>query len=429
MLNRLIPYVLSLRERFPRVYGLLVSLGKRYLGRRLGIYPRLLGNEVKAVSEVLRGSQWNMAYGKGLAHERLEAAFADYIGVAQAVAVNTGGMAIQMSLRALGLKPGHEVIHQVDTCSATALAVMNAGCTPLFADISERTFMLSPQRVGELIGPQTKALIATHMWGNPEDMAAIARLKDEHGLLVIEDACLSLGAISQGRPVGSFGDVGVFSFGCIKPIQGGEGGMIVTSDADLARELRAMRHWGDRTIEFGERDVTQLCWNGRMSEIVAAVVREQLRGYPHHLAHLRENVADFSNFVEGVPGLSLVLGNSENISDCIFTQLVLRLDSEVIGISKQTLWNGLSERGIPLWHANFELINSLSLFAKAKWRDWVLRGDLERAAFNYSSSFPKAERVFAHSGLGLGKMNFLSSGNLRHLKNSIQAVMAKREPT
>ena len=107
MLNALIPYLLKLKQRFPGLFARIVSLGKRYLGRYMGIYPRPLANEIKAAAAVIRGSQWNMAYGKGLAHERLESDFAEYVGVRHAIAVNTGGMALQMSMRALGLKPTH----------------------------------------------------------------------------------------------------------------------------------------------------------------------------------------------------------------------------------------------------------------------------------------------------------------------------------
>ena len=122
MLQKFLPLVMKLRERSPSAFDLLVRLAKRFMGRTFGVYPRLLGNEVEAATEVLRGSQWNMAYGRGLAHERLEAEFAEMVGAPHAVAVGSGGVAIQMSLRALELKPGDEAIHQVDTCSATAMA-------------------------------------------------------------------------------------------------------------------------------------------------------------------------------------------------------------------------------------------------------------------------------------------------------------------
>jgi len=241
LFGAVISRIRRLRTRFPYLYKALSYIGTRYFGRWLGHYPRPLGNELNAVADVLYSSKWNMAYGQGMAHERLEAAFAEYIGVSHAVAVNTGGMALQISMRALGLKPGHEVLLQADTCSATAFAIINAGCTPIFSDISQDTFML-PTRVGELAAANTKAVIASHMWGNPEDMPMINRMAEKQGLMVLEDACLSLGTVSRGKMAGAAGHVGVFSFGCLKPIQGGEGGMIVTHNEVLAKELRSLRH-------------------------------------------------------------------------------------------------------------------------------------------------------------------------------------------
>lgn len=425
MLNSLIPYLLKLKQRFPSLYIRLVALGKRYLGAYMGVYPRPLANEISAVTAVIRGSQWNMAYGKGLAHERLESDFAEYVGVGHAIAVNTGGMALQMSMRALGLKPGHEVIMQADTCSATAFATMNAGCTPVFSDITEKTFMLSEPSLRSHINSSTGAVVATHMWGNPEDMATINRVAAEHNIFVIEDACLALGAVVQGKNAGSAGHVGVYSFGCVKPIQGGEGGMIVTNDEALARELRSMRHWGDRTIEFGVRDAMQLSWNGRMSEIVAALVREQLKGYPKHLSELREAVAEFQQYIDRIDGLEIVNGASSDMHQSAFTQVVLRLDETALGWKKKALMDELYARGIQSWHANFELINSLTFFREDKWKDWVVKGDMQRISENYHHGFPVAGKIYESQGMGLGKMNFLSPSNRRYLRKQIDALLAK----
>lgn len=421
----LLPLVVKLRDWWPAAYYFLVGVARRFMGGTFGVYPRVMANEIAAVSETLRGSQWNMTYGRGLVHERLEAEFAEASGTREAVAVASGGVALQMSLRALGLKPGDEAIHQVDTCAATAMALMNAGVTPVFADISSESFMLDIADLERRIGPQTKAIVATHMWGNPENMPALRALAQARRLMLIEDACLGLGAVVDGKPAGSWGDVGVFSFGCVKPIQTGEGGMIVTNDEALARELRAMRHWGDRTIEFGVRDTTQLAWNGRMSEILAALAREQLRGYSQHLADMRDAVADFQTTLNDIPGLSLVLGHAKTPSDCAFTQVVLRLDEQRAGIGKDTVMAELTKNGIANFHANFELINSLSLFRNGTWRDWILRGDIERVARNNDGPFPAAGRLFAHDGLGLGKTNFLSAGNLGHLKSVLRSLIKR----
>jgi dTDP-4-amino-4,6-dideoxygalactose transaminase len=425
ILQRLLPLLVKLRERHPSAFYLLARIGKRFFGNTLGIYPRLLANELGAVAEILQSSQWNMAYGRGLVHERLEAEFAEAIGTNHAIAVGSGGVALQMSLRAFGLKPGDEAIHQVDTCSATAMAVMNAGVTPIFADISDRTFMLDCSDIVGRIGSRTRVLIATHMWGNPENVSELRRLAQNQNLKLIEDTCLGLGAIVDGRPAGSWGDVGIFSFGCLKPIQTGEGGMIVTNDEALARELRSLRHWGDRTIEYGVRDATQLAWNGRMSEILAGIAREQLKGYPRHLTALREAVSEFQVALQAIPGLSIVMGATEELSSCAFTQVVLRIDEVALGVGKDALMAGLTANGIPNWHANFELINSLSFFRSRSWRDWILRGDLDRVAKNNEGRFPVAEQVFAHDGVGLGKTNFLSTGNQRHLESVLRKLTAK----
>lgn len=423
MRSFLLPLVVKLRDWWPAAYYFLVGVARRFMGETFGVYPRTLANEMGAVSEVLRSSQWNMTYGRGLVHERLEAEFAEATGVREAVAVASGGVALQMSLRALGLRHGDEAIHQVDTCAATAMALMNAGVTPVFADVSQQSFMLDAADVERRIGPYTRAIVATHMWGNPEDMSTLRVLAKARKLLLVEDACLGLGAIAGGRPAGSWGDVGVFSFGCVKPIQTGEGGMIVTSDEALARELRALRHWGDRTIEFGVRDATQLAWNGRMSEILAAIAREQLKGYRQHLADMRGAVGEFQNVLGELPGLSLVLGHATVVSDCAFTQVVLRLDENRAGIGKAALMAELTRNGVPSFHANFEPINTLSLFRTGTWRDWILRGDVERVAQNNDGSFSVAERIFAHDGVGLGKTNLLSAGNRRHLESVLRSLV------
>lgn len=422
MLGALVSYILGLRERFPGLYGFARRIGTRLFGARLGVYPRPLADEVRSVSRVLHSAQWNMAYGgSDLAHERLEAAFAEYVGASHAVAVNTGGMALQMSMRALGFKPGHEVILQADTCSATAFAVMNAGCTPMFADISPDTFMLSEASV-ERLAQSARAVIATHMWGNVEDMEMVGRVAAKHQLAVIEDACLALGAVGGGRKTGVTGQVGVFSFGCIKPIQGGEGGMIVTQDDALARELRSLRHWGDRAIEFGVRDTTQLAWNGRMSEIVAAVVVEQLRGYPAYLLNLRESATEFARFLDGIDGVELMLGSGSRVEDSSFTQIVLRLNEAQLGCSKAALREALLAQGVPAWHANFELIPGLSFFRNDTWRDWVLAGDVSRVSENYHGAWPGAEHVFASGGIGLPKSH-LAPSMISGLKKKFAAAL------
>jgi dTDP-4-amino-4,6-dideoxygalactose transaminase len=412
-----------LKTEYPDLHRALSIGFKRLFGKFTGVYPRPLAGEVGAVKKVLYSSHWNMAYGTELEHHRLEREFARYLGVPYAIAVNTGGMALQMSFRALGLVPGDEVLLQVDTCSASALSVLNAGCTPIFADISERTFMLSEPSIEREIRPETKAILATHMWGNPEDIPMIERQCRDRGIALIEDACLSLGAKSRGRLAGTTGVVGVFSFGCIKPIQGGEGGMIVTHDEALARELRSLRHWGDRTIEYGVRDTRQLAWNGRMSEIVAAVVRQQLKGYPSYLESIRERTSEFSEFLESQSGFEIVLGDAVSVEEASMNQIVLKIDPR---LRKKDEWmTEMRAAGLQVWHANFERIPSLGFFREDLWRKWIPSASGDRVSANYRQDYPIARETFESKGIGINRLHFGSDLRFREFMKTFRRLITQ----
>jgi perosamine synthetase len=383
-----------------------------------------MGREIDAVAGVLHTSNWNMNYGGDLVHKKLEDEFAAYVGSRYAVAVNTGGMAIQMALRAFGLKPGDEVIHQVDTCVANAFAVMAAGATPIFADINKDNFMLEQASTAEQVSPNTRVIMPVHMWGNPENLDWITSFADKHDLYVLEDACLALGAEWKGRRVGALADVGIFSFGCLKPIQAGEGGMIVTDDEALARELRVIRNWGDMTAEHGIRDQSTLSWNGRISEIVAAVALEQLRGYPKYFAKLQEQVATFVDRLNSIDGIDIAVAPSVQRKPA-YAQVVVKLDSRTLGVSKPDLMKRLTDAGVGVWHANFEPINTLTFFKQAKWRDWILSGDVHRVERNYNHKFVNSEEVYESQGMGFVKDNFLSRQRVRLLIKALEFALVR----
>lgn len=385
-------------------------------------YPRMLGDEVGAVTRVLKSGSWNMLHGERLAHHALEEAFADYVGTKHAVAVNSGGMAIQISLRALGIKPGDEVIHQVDTCVANAFAIMAAGATPIFSDINPATMMMSEKSLQAAISERTKVLMPIHMWGHAENMDMALAVAASNKLKVIEDCCLSLGARYKGKPVGTFGDVGIFSFGMLKPMQAGEGGMIVTNDEALAKEMRTIRSYGDRVMEYGERNQIVPSWNGRMSEIVAAVLLEQLRNYENLMSAVQEEtsyfVAQISNF-EGIE----VAHQDAIAGESIHTQMVLRLVDPRIQGRKGEILKSLADAGVHAWHANFEPINSLGFFRDGLWKEWILRGDMARIEQNYAGPFPAAEAVYESTGLGLFRSNFLSRAKADHALVTLKAAV------
>jgi dTDP-4-amino-4,6-dideoxygalactose transaminase len=421
-MRKIINLLIRRLERHPKIFDAVKGWGKNIYRRFVVGYPRIMRNEIGAVTKVLKSSQWNMSYGDRLVHHKLEEEFADYIGTNYAIAVNTGGMAIQMVLRALGIKPGDEVIHQVDTCVADAFSVMNAGATPVFSDISTETFLLSERELENCVSSNSKVIIPVHMWGNAEDMDMITKFAERHGLFILEDAALAFGAKWKDKKVGSIGTAGVFSFGSLKPIQAGEGGMITTDDADLAKELKTLRHWGEMTFEYGLRDQQHLSWNGRMSEIVAAVALEQLRAYPSHIEKIRRNVGFFEESFGNIEGFEF-RSSFNGESSSAYSQEVVKVDESKLGISKSDLMKRLREKGIAVWHANFEPITSLSFFKQGLWKDWILRGDLDRVAHNYSRNYENSELVYNESGMGFLKSNFVSEGSLNYLIKTLKRVL------
>lgn len=381
-------------------------------------YPYIVGDELRLVKNVLNSGVWNMSNPEGL-HVILEREFAKYIGVKHAIVVNTGGVAIQMSLRALGLSKGDEVIHQVDTCVANAFAVMNAGAVPIFADISLETFKLDFRNLEKLITSNSRAIMPIHVWGNSENMELVQEFAKKHNLKIIEDCALAFGSEYNGQKLGSFGDVGIFSFGSTKPIQAGEGGIITTNDDVLAKKLRAMRMWGEMTQEYGVRDHEVLSWNGRASEVVVAVMLEQFRNYEKRYESLKNNVESFLERVKYIDLISFADMSIYNTKPS-YAQVVLRLDAK---IDKLIFMSKLNEENISIFHANFEPIPTISFFKNATWKLWSDALDVEWVAANYQDEFINSKLVFESFGIGLFPINFLTKKSVNSTINSLTKIL------
>ena len=411
---------LAYSESFKRrLFNRLPFSWKNTIAAHLGLYPRVVRQELSAVKEVLGGTSWNMSYSLNSKHTELEAEFSKYIGSEYAIAVGSGGVAIQLLTRALGLESKSEVIIQVDNCSAVPQALLNAQVTPVMVDVDTESFQFSQRSLSNAITAKTKMILATHMWGNPEDLDAVDVIAKKNDIYLVEDACLALGGKTKGKHLGSFGIAGVFSFGSTKPLQAGEGGMVVTNNRDLAKEIKTLRSWGDREIEYGERDVNTLSWNGRMPEVTAAIALEQLRGYPSRLLKIQERVADFRKLILGIADISVVPGANE--VELAFTQLSLRINANS-RFKKNELMHLLSVQGVQCFHANFEPITELTLFKSGAWLKWVRDGEQRRNPIE--TDFPGAYEIFMNSGIGLVRSNFSSARNYNNLVRAIKNIFS-----
>jgi dTDP-4-amino-4,6-dideoxygalactose transaminase len=384
-------------------------------------YPIILGKEKKLVNQVLKSRNWNMSYGRKLIHHILEDEMENYFNVAGAVVVSSGGMALQMTLRGLGLKHNDEVIHVVDTCVANSFSILNSGLNPIFCDSNIETYLMDKHDVENQITENTKAIMPIHLWGNIEDMDVVNMIAEKYQLKVVEDACLAFSGKFKDQYVGTLGDVGVFSFGSSKPIQAGEGGIIVSNDSTFIREMKAMRHWGDKTLDYGVRDHDILSWNGRTSEINCAVMLEQFRAYKKRFSEITNSVEIVKKCLDGIEGVEIVTGAKNAGNTPSYSQINLRINSELY-TSKTLILKLLYNHGISARDANFELIPSINFFKSKRWQDWVISNDLSRIESNYSRVYKNAQFIFDRCGIGIPIKYYNSEKKAKNLSMVLRRV-------
>jgi dTDP-4-amino-4,6-dideoxygalactose transaminase len=204
-----------------------------------------------------------------------EAEFAAYLGIPYAVGVSSGLDALRLVLLGLGIGPNDQVILPVNTYIATALAVSATGASPVLVDVDEERFGIDIQAFERAITPRTRAVIPVHLYGEPCDMEGVLEIAKRHGLFVVEDACQAHGAHWRGRPCGTLGDAGCFSFYPSKNLgAAGDGGMVVTHKPELAENVRLLRDYGQgRKYHHVIKG-----WSARLDAVQAALLRVKL---PH----------------------------------------------------------------------------------------------------------------------------------------------------
>ena len=234
----------------------------------------------------------------------LEQEFAAYCGANYALATSSGTSSLLVSLLALGLKPGDEVIVPAYTFVASYTSIIFAGLVPVLAEIDE-SLTIDPDDIVKKITPKTRAIMPVHMLGNPCNMAAIMEIAKEHNLRVIEDACQAAGGVFKGQKLGTIGDMGAFSLNVFKTITCGDGGIVATNDRDLyerAFGFHDQGHTPNRAgLEVGNRTILGL--NFRITELAAAVALAQLQKTDDITRTLREKKTKLKQAIGQVNGV------------------------------------------------------------------------------------------------------------------------------
>ncbi|NTV83265.1 MAG: DegT/DnrJ/EryC1/StrS family aminotransferase [Bacteroidales bacterium] len=249
-----------------------------------------------AINEVIE----NTAFAGGPFVAKFENEFAGFCGTKHAIGVGNGTDALWMSLVALGIGAGDEVITTPNTFIATAEAISLSGATPVFVDIDEKTHNMNPALIEAAITPKTKAILPVHLFGQPADMDPIMAIAEKHGLQVVEDACQAHGAEYKGKKAGSIGAVGCFSFYPGKNLGAyGEGGGIVTNDDALAAKMRMFRDHGQAKKYY--HDI--IGWNARLDGIQGAVLNVKLKYLNNWNDARRKHAQDYTAGLSSIEGV------------------------------------------------------------------------------------------------------------------------------
>jgi perosamine synthetase len=335
--------------------------------------PELGAREEELVLEVLRSGRLSL----GPMGERFERAFAEFLGVEDAVAVSSGTAALHLGVRQLGWGPGDEVLTSPFTFVASSNCLLYEGAKPVFVDVDPVTLDLDVEAAAAAVTERTVGLLPIDIFGWPAAWPALEALATEHGLGLLEDACQALGAVDEeGRTVGSRGNFATFAFYANKQMTTGEGGMIVPTDSGAAARLRSERNQG-RAVDMGWLDHDRLGFNYRLSDVSAAIGLGQVEKLPRLLEERAAVAARYAERLAAVPGVEAPMAARGKEVRSWFVYVV-RLADEV---DRDAVILRLRERGID----SKSYLPSIHLFPHI-------------AALGYrEGQFPVAEAASAHS--------------------------------
>ncbi len=301
-------------------------------------------NEERQLLEVLHSGQWGMLSGTKV--HAFERAFADYQQAKHGICVVNGTAALEVSLAAVGVGPGDEVITTPYTFVATVNAALSLGAIPILVDVDPNTFCIDVEQIEGAITSRTKAILPVHIAGQPADMDAILAIAKTHGLRVVEDACQAWGAEWRGRRVGALGDLGTVSFQASKNITAGEGGIIVTNDDQLADICWSLHNVGRRKGGLWYEHVRQ-GWNYRMTEWQGAILLAQLARADTLSERRSRNAHHLSEALQSIPGIH-PLKIDQRVTRHAWHIFIFRYQSDEFGdMSRDRFIEALQAEGVP----------------------------------------------------------------------------------
>ena len=345
------------------------------LNRPFSPWPSFTEEEANAVRDVILSNKVN--YWTGQETRSFEKEFAAWSGTEYAVALANGTVALDVALKALKIGAGDEVIVTSRTFLASVSSIVNAGAVPVFADVDLDSQNITAQTIKAVMTPRTKALICVHLAGWPCDMDPIMALANEHGLKVIEDCAQAHGTHYKGRPVGSIGHVGAWSF-CQDKIMttGGEGGMVTTNDRQLWADMWAYKDHGKSWEAVYEREhAPGFRWvhesfgtNWRMLEAQAVIGRIQLRRMQEWQAARIKNATRIWETAQQLPALRVPVISSDDVHAAYKAYVFIRPERLKADWSRDRILTEIAAQGVPAFSGSCSEVYLEKAFDNTGWR-------------------------------------------------------------
>lgn len=364
--------------------------------------PTLLGNESNYVLDCLK-TNWISSKGKYI--EKFESEFSKFCGVKFGITCSSGTAALHLALSALGIGKGDEVIVPTFTMIATCNSVIYCGAKPVLVDVNKKYWCIDVTKIGEKITKRTKAIMPVHIYGHPCDMDTINEMAKEHNLFVIEDAAEAIGAEYKGKKTGSLSHAACFSFYTNKAITTGEGGMVVTSDDQIAEKVKSLKDQAYSDPRFLHKEIG---FNYRMTNIQAAVGVAQMENADKLVEARIKNAHLYNKLLLEVKGITLPPKREWAKNSYGMYGILIEND---FGISKEQVMKKLKEMGI----------DTRSFFYGMHLQP-VYKGKKENFP-DVKGKFPVSEEL-SKKGLYLPSGSSLTEAQINQVVDSIRSLKA-----
>ena len=353
------------------------------------VWPQFDEAERRALMDVLESRVWWRT--PGIKTLEFEKAFAKFHGAQHGIAVTNGTAALEVTLAALGIQAGDEVIVPNFTFVATASAVLFANALPVLVDVHSETYCIDPALAEAAITPRTKAIIAVHMGGHPADLDRLREIASEHNLALVEDCAHAHGSEWSGRRVGTFGIAGTFSFQSSKLMTAGEGGMIISSANDFERRARSIHDCGRLPGEWFYSHFSYGS-NYRLSEWQGAVLNVQLSRLDAQTRLRHKNARILDKLLAAIPGITPQKLDDRCTRNGQYAYIFHISGKEFAGISTERFVAAMNAEGIPN-QASYPPLHDLDMFKNGAYRKRLAGKQAEEEHVFLRQLFPQTQRA------------------------------------